>query len=339
MYKPTYRTLWQGRIDAADGSEGARWHQFVELINLDTQAIKPVIAPEHAFAILGFCSDEGVRRNQGRVGAFHGPDSLRQAMASYANHFQKGTHLYDAGNVYCTEGRLEEAETELSIRVAKLVEAGTFPILLGGGHEIAYGHYEGLYKGLKALRAQKSLGAPRIGIINLDAHFDLRSYEHAISSGTPFLQIADYCEDEDMPFRYMCLGIQRSGNTQKLFNTAKKHKVEWVPAEEVNMFNAEKLNEKIVKFAAKVDAIYVSLDLDVMAGAFAPGVSAVNALGIYPDIVMELIKRIIRTGKMVSMDVAELAPSYDVDNRTAKLAGSILYYTLAAIEEYIRKPA
>ena len=82
------------------------------------------------------------------------------------------------------------------------------PIILGGGHETAYGHYLGVrnYIGKEA----------KLGIINIDAHFDLRPYNEQPSSGTMFRQILEQDENSS----YLVLGIQRYGNTQALFDKA-----------------------------------------------------------------------------------------------------------------------
>ena len=66
-----------------------------------------------------------------------------------------------------------------------------------------------------------SMSLPRIGILNFDAHFDLRHAERA-SSGTPFRQIAELCQASDWPFAYCCLGISRLSNTAALFDQAQR---------------------------------------------------------------------------------------------------------------------
>ena len=87
-----------------------------------------------------------------------------------------------------------------------------FTVGLGGGHEIAWGSYQGLYK--SALnRSQR-----RIDIINLDAHFDLRKPTPLTSSGTPFVKY-QACQQRQ-PFHYCCLGIAETANTAALFDFA-----------------------------------------------------------------------------------------------------------------------
>ncbi|EJF08707.1 formimidoylglutamase [Pontibacter sp. BAB1700] len=318
MYKPTAPGTWKGRVDAADGEEGKRWHQGVQLLNLSDEVESA--SADQAIAFVGFSCDEGVRRNQGREGAVAGPAALRQAMASFAWHLEDDTALFDAGDVYCTNQNLEEAQKQLGKKVHALLAHTYKTIVLGGGHETAYGHY----LGIKQLLPQDK----QLGIINFDAHFDLRSYEKQPSSGSPFLQIADDLLADDREFNYLCLGIQQYGNTQKLFNTAKDYGADYVFAPAMQVYNYEALREKLQQFIAMMDVLYVSIDLDVFAAAYAPGVSAPAALGIHPEIALILLQEIISSGKMLALDVVELNPALDIDNRTAKLGASLLYHVV-----------
>jgi len=315
MYKPAHKDAWKGRTDVHDGALGLRWHQVVQLLDL-TKDIPVVPAGQVGFAFLGFCCDEGVARNQGRVGAAAGPAALRGAMASFACHLPGHAALYDAGDVICSGHHLEEAQQQLGHKIALLLQNGYRPLVLGGGHEIAYGHFLGL---------EEATANQRLGILNFDAHFDLRSYAQQPSSGTPFLQIADKLQAAGRDFNYHCLGIQEYGNTRILFETASKLGVDYTLAEEMQPHQVPELKEKLQAFLDRVDAVYVTVDLDVFAAAYAPGVSAPNALGLQPAVVLELLKFVARSNKLLSLDVAELNPAYDQDNHTARLGAGLLY--------------
>ncbi|WP_340146411.1 arginase family protein [Halomonas sp. PA16-9] len=185
---PIDMSLWQGRTDPEPDSD--RWHQRIE--PLASNAVPGCV-------LLGFESDAGVARNQGRTGAAEGPNALRRALAPLAWH--RTAPAYDAGNVRCVDDGLEAAQQTLADRLTSLLTAGHLPIVLGGGHEVAYASWLGL-----AQSCMPKTAPPRIGIINLDAHFDLRDPAHIRSSGTPFAQIADKCQEWGWSFRYACLG-------------------------------------------------------------------------------------------------------------------------------------
>ncbi|RNI21949.1 formimidoylglutamase [Rufibacter latericius] len=318
MYKPSDKTSWRGRTDLPDGGLGQRWHQVVQVVDLSSE----IPSGGGNVAFLGFCCDEGVRRNQGRVGAAAGPDAIRQAMSPFAEHLPDGAQLFEAGDVICPNQQLEEAQVQLGRKVELLLKKGYRPLLLGGGHETAYGHFLGIRTFLKE--------GEKLGIINFDAHFDLRSVEPFPSSGTPFLQIAQDLEKAGQPFHYFCLGIQEYGNTRKLFQTADQLGAEYITAQALQSEEKNSHLFQIKSFIQKVDRLYVSIDLDVFAAAFAPGVSAPTSLGLFPQDFLPLLREILNSGKVLSMDVVELNPIFDSDHRTAKLAASLIYQMVEA---------
>ncbi len=278
------------------------------------------IKPEgKQFAILGYACDEGVRRNQGRVGAKNGPDAVKRVLAKMPNHLGDTVAILDVGAIICEDQELELTQDELAKIVTELLNKNTLPILIGGGHDIAYGHFNGIKKHL--IHNNKR---PSIGVINFDAHFDLRGDDDGPNSGTPFFQIAN----ENEPFHYLCLGIRRDANDKKLFQTAQELDVTYVDRNTFRIQFAKEINTWIKAFMEKVDHIYVTIDLDGFSSAYAPGVSAPSPLGFSPDIVLESLETIIASGKLISLDIAEMNPSYDIDHQTAKLAASLIHLVI-----------
>jgi formiminoglutamase len=318
MYKPASKKAWKGRVDINEGASGLRWHQAIHFLDLSVE-VPQVPDGEVAFCLMGFCCDEGVRRNQGRTGAVDGPSALRGAMASFAHHLPSHVKLFDVGDVFCPNQNLEAAQEQLGKKIALLLQQGYRPLVLGGGHEIAYGHFLGL---------EKKTAQQRLGILNFDAHFDLRSYAQQSSSGTPFLQIADKLQDQKRCFIYHCLGIQEQANTRSLFQTAERLDVTYITAEQMQEKSLNNLKEQLQEWLEQVDVVYTSIDLDVFASAYAPGVSAVNALGLTPGIVRPLLQQVVQSGKLLSLDMAELNPAYDPDNHTAKSGAALLYHII-----------
>src|SRR5687767_15948848 len=97
MHTPPDMSLWTGRDDTElEGSEALRIHQCIKPWSEDSPP---------GVCLLGFACDEGVRRNQGRVGAAEGPTALRKAVANFA--WFAETSIYDAGDVPCVNGALE----------------------------------------------------------------------------------------------------------------------------------------------------------------------------------------------------------------------------------------
>jgi len=313
---------WTGRVDAGDGERGRRWHQVV----------RPVHAADRpGVALLGFASDTGVSRNHGRPGAAEGPMALRRALANLAWHGSDDARLYDAGDVHCEGDALEHAQSTYADRLAGLLHDGHFTIGLGGGHEIAWAAYQGIER---ALGDDPRL--ERLGILNFDAHLDLRRPEVAGrgTSGTPFLQIAEARAARGLEFRYLCMGASEAANTPALFDRARTLGTTVVTDLEAALPAAQL---HLQRFIEASPAVYLTICLDVLPPAVAPGVSAPSGLGVALHRVMGLLGEALAAcghgrpdSKLLVADIAELNPRLDLDGRTARTAAR-LAYELAAI--------
>lgn len=311
-YQPPSSIPWQGKPTIAHGS---CFFHVVQLLNLTKPDWISINKP--AFALLGFRCDAGVARNLGRTGAMNGPDVLREAIALLPL-VRKGITIYDAGNISCEDDNLEQAQQSLGEAVSLLLQRGLIPILLGGGHEIAWGHYQGI---------AKALADKQLGIVNFDAHFDMRPLlpGNKGSSGTPFLQIAKAHQQSNKHFDYSCIGIQPSGNMALLFETVKEFNGGVMLAEDIHLNRTEKYLTFLNNIINRNQQLYVTICLDVFAASDAPGVSAPQVLGLTPWQVIPMVRELANSGKVISYDLAEFAPKYDIDHRTAKLAANLIY--------------
>jgi formiminoglutamase len=164
----------------------------------------------------------------------------------------------------------------------------------------------------------------KVGIINFDAHFDLRDTTNGPTSGTPFLQMARYAELKGYPFHYLCLGISQSSNTRLLFKRAEELGVLYHTDQHMSLLNLDRLILDLQKYIDSVDHVYLAIDLDALPASVVPGVSAPAARGISLEVVEPLLEVIKTSGKLRLFDVAELNPNYDIDNRSAKVAARII---------------
>lgn len=312
MRIPFDEKVWGGRTD--DGEPGDTRRVFNQVAGVDGQAVG-----KNTPVIIGFCSDEGVSRNKGRSGAAHAPKELRRALAGLPAKALET--VCDAGDVVCDDGDLESAQAELSRVVNKVLTHGGRPLVFGGGHEVAWGTYSGLRAHLG------SASERRLVIINLDAHFDLRQ-TRPVNSGTPFDQIACDCAARGVPFNYACFGISDLANTTALFERARQLDVLYVL--DIDMQEAQ-LTQRLSQLDELLDAaddVYLTIDLDVLPGSIAPGVSAPAVLGVPLAVVEAMIRRIHASGKLRASDIAEYNPSLDQDKRTARAAARLAYRLL-----------
>ena len=323
-YLPPDPTVWQGRTDIPVDS---CFYQHIRLLNLLSQ--KPEQSAQTAFAILGFKCDEGVQRDLGRTGAFEGPTAIRQRLAKLP--VQKtNIVIYDVGNIICIDHDLEASQKALGQVITLLLEHNIRPIVLGGGHELAWGQYQGI---AHAYPPEK-----RLGIINFDAHFDLYPLHpsHRGSAATAFYQIAEAHQIEKRHLDYNCIGIQPAGNIRQAFDSAKKYKTNLILADELHQGLQEKCFDFVDRVVDKNELIYLSLSLDVFSPAFAPGVGSIQPMGLYPWHVLPLIRQAAASGKVVSYDIVEHAPRYDIDHRTAKLAATLVYEIIHHHHEHVK---
>lgn len=323
-------TLWSGRIDDAEDFLAFRWHQWVERIDLNDENLK-AFDGKLGFGILGFESDQGIELNKGRYGASMGPFAIRKELAKLPCQFNKDVKIFDCGNVTSKYTSLAQAQSALAEAVEKILSLNLFPILLGGGHEIAFGHYKGLSSYLDS-KEKKNLG-----IVSFDAHFDLRPYdkEKGGTSGTMFRQIADLCEEKNTKYNYFVLGIQKHSNTESLFKTADRLGVHYILAKDIINSDINKIQKKLDKYLKSLDEVYITICSDVLSTAYAPGVSAPQPLGLDPEKILLLIKHVLKSKKTLSFDIAEVSPRFDHDNITANMASILVYSVVTSLANQI----
>ena len=360
MRVPFDDKVWSGRSDEGEPGDTRRiFNQVVPfggaLGHEDVLRAVPLTGSD-APVIVGFGSDEGVRRNQGRIGAAHAPKELRRVLAGLPAKTSMAT-LADAGDVVCDDGDLEGAQAELANVVSDVLASGGRPLVLGGGHEVAWGTYSGFRlhqdrvvaaagtdagAGVAATSASSVAAAANAGtvstvtsapatrkllIINFDAHFDLRQKRPA-NSGTPFDQIASDCAERGLPFNYVCFGISDLGNTASLFAHAERLGVRYVLDVDMQEPQLPQRLDDLQQLLDAADDIYLTIDLDVLPAATAPGVSAPAALGVPLSVVEAMVQCVRASGKLRVADIAEYNPSLDQDKRTARAAARLAYRLL-----------
>ena len=187
---------------------------------------------------------------------------------------------------------------------------------------MAYGHFKGPWEFLK------SDSKSRIGIINFDAHFDLRPLLNQAHSGTPFYQIL---MEHPKRVDYFAIGIQESSNSPELFDIARKNQVEYLLNHECNGIDFQAVTDRLATFVEKNDYLYLSVDMDGFSSAFAPGVSAPSPMGLDPFFVLKTLQYLFHTQKVISCDIAELNPRFDSDQQTANLAARLVDFIISAV--------
>jgi len=283
-----------------------------------------------AVAILGFPSDDGVARNGGRVGASAGPDVIREALyrmtpdrdARFCPLLARTT---DFGNL-AWPGTLEDAQEALGRVVAACLARETIPVILGGGHETAFGHFLGYAR-----------SARPVHILNWDAHPDVRPLiDGRGHSGSPFRQALDH------PSRvcrsYRVAGLQPHATASAHLEYLSTVEMTGMPGESdvlsgPRFWWRHELSREVVEPITEAvgGPLMVSFDIDAVDQAFAPGVSAPATNGLTPDLWLHAAYAAGASPQVSSCDLVELNPRLDRDGQTARLAALTIWTFLKGI--------
>lgn len=271
---------------------------------------------------IGFPSDRGVKRNGGRSGASEGPAAIRKQLYKMTPDAEDSGEFAelikttgDAGNINIT-GDLESDQQALGDVLRSYLRKDIIPVVLGGGHETAFGHFLGY--------AKANLST---AILNMDAHTDVRPLKKGKShSGSPFRQALEH--ESNCCEQYLAAGLQPH-------SVAKSH-IKYIREQGGRALFRDETN--ITRFSGLFDItgserIMVTFDMDAVDQAFAPGVSAPCANGIHPDLWLTAAYLSGRNKKVTSFDLSEVNPDYDRDNQTTKLAALTIWHFLLGLSQ------
>ncbi|WP_019154007.1 agmatinase [Robertmurraya massiliosenegalensis] len=244
-----------------------------------------------------------------RPGSRFGPTRIREVSigleeySAYLDRELEEVKYFDAGDIPLPFGNAQKSLDEIESFVDKVLAKEKFPLGMGGEHLVSWPVFKSMYKKY-----------PDLAIIHIDAHADLRTdYEgEPLSHSTPIRKAAELIG----PSNVYSFGI-RSGM---------KEEFQW--AKEVGMhiskFDVHKpLMEILPTLSGR--PVYVTIDIDVLDPAHAPGTGTVDAGGITSRELLASIHEIARSNvNVVGADLVEVAPIYDVSEQTANTASKLI---------------
>jgi len=270
--------------------------------------------------IIGVPQDEGVKRNKGRPGTKEAPNEVRKyfyRLTPFNFNFQKQLtelKIFDLGNLK-VDGTLEQIHERLEQVVYEFVRKGILPIVIGGGHDIAFPDYLGFAKNFDE----------RI-VINIDTHLDLRDATQR-NSGTSFRQILE-CDFK--PKKLIELGIQNYANSIQHFNYAVENGVVIFTLDEIRKAGIYSFLE-MLRGEVKGFPVHISFDVDSVRNSDAPGVSATYPDGLSADEVFKIALYFGLNFNVKVLDIAELNPVFDVDGKSARLVAFFILNFLTGV--------
>ena len=279
--------------------------------------------------LIGLPDDTGVALNNGRPGASGGPTAFRAALARFGSPFDAthnrplSTRFVDCGDVVCSdhadpETRLHQTHDRASGAVQALHEAGFVTVGIGDGHDGTFAFARGLARHLQTTSPEATVGG-----VNLDPHLDVRE---ETGSGMPFRQLVEQgCMD---PTRFVELGIGRFSNSEEHLEYLVSREAQLVPIDRLLGDPHGEIDRAFASAFTGGEPGFVTIDLDALDGSFAPGVSAVNPMGVSPVIASTVAERAGADPAVKHFDIMELSPTHD-DGRTARIAAMLFVHFLA----------
>jgi len=275
--------------------------------------------------LVGFPVDEGVVRNGGRPGAADAPDRLRQWLYRMTPDARRHgafvdllRHMVDLGNLG-TDASLATLQSNLGATLAPHVRRRRVPITLGGGHETGYGHFLGYVK------AERD-----VSILNWDAHADVRPLNDGQPhSGSPFRQALQHPSGRCR--HYAVAGLLPHSTAPAHLHFIDDHEGRYVWNEDLSREAVNSLYDRATA------PLMVTFDLDALDQTHAPGVSAPAAGGLSQELWLQAAYQAGRSPKVTSIDVVELNPNVDVDDRTARLAALTVMEVLRGLADRMHR--
>lgn len=278
----------------------------------------------HATAVLvGFPVDEGVARNGGRPGAAEAPDRLRSSLYRMTPDARRHgplleflRHSVDLGNI-SENASLADLQTALGDLLASHLQEERIPIILGGGHETAYGHFLGY------VAAEQE-----VSILNWDAHPDVRPLDDGRPhSGSPFRQALEHRSGRCR--QYTVAGLLPHSAARAHLEFIDDHGGRYLWSNDLSRDAVLSLYENATA------PLLVTFDLDAVDQTEAPGVSAPAVDGLSKDLWLQAAYQAGRCPKVTSIDLVECNPRVDVDDQTARLAALTVMQILRGLTDRI----
>ena len=276
-----------------------------EIVSFDTEHYNAA-----EIVILGCPQDEGVRRNNGRVGAAAAPDSIRHQFYKLTP-FNIKKRLFDLGDV-AIGANLEETHDTHAAVVAQVLRDGKRLIVLGGGNDISFP--DGT--------AMAEVFGPEWWIgVNIDAHLDVRIADTR-NSGTPYRQLLE--GGHLLPEYFYEVAYQTHFASPVYYNYIRELGVNRISLEllrshaEADVELKDQIRQKFIGHSSSLNTFF-GFDMDAVRSADAPGTSAPSPLGLRAGEFIQLVKYAASLANTKIIEFSEVNPDFDIDNRTSKL--------------------
>ena len=249
----------------------------------------------------------------GRRGAREGPGALREALAGVKTHrFDVGPveSVGDLGDVEVPDGDVSAIQESVRETTREIHASDALPVFLGGDNSLTYPNAVPLL-------------SESLGVVNFDAHLDCREVRDEPTSGTPYRQLHEAGLDA-----YACVGARHFETSTVYADYVDDQGGEIVTSETVGD-DPESAAERALDAMSGVETVYVSVDLDVLDAAVAPGVSAPTPGGLTARELFCMLRTVATDDRVTGFEVVECAPPLDSRELTAAAGARAIAHFLS----------
>jgi len=231
--------------------------------------------------------------------------------------------IVDAGDVPMHPGLIEKSLKLVEDAVARIAETGAVPLILGGDHSIALPDVTGL---------ARVWGWGRIAVIHFDAHADTGDVQcgSLYGHGTPMRRLIE--SGAARGDRFLQIGLRGYWPPPDTLRWMAEQKMRcFEMAEIVERGLRAVVNEALEIASDDCDAVFLSIDIDVVDPGMAPGTGTPEPGGLTSRQLLDSVRHICREASIGGLDIVEVSPPYDASNITAMLAGRVALEALAGM--------
>lgn len=273
-----------------------------------------------------------------RAGARFGPKYLRSSAYDPGTyHLDLGIELYDwldvvdNGDAYCPYGQTAPSLRNVERKVAGVLAAGALPIVIGGDHSITWP---------SATAVARKYGWGKLGLLHFDAHADTADTEEGnlASHGTPMRRLIESGAVRGKNF--VQVGLRGYWPPPETFDWMQDNEMTWHLMHDIWDRGVKPvIVDAIARAGDGCDALYLSVDIDVLDPGFAPGTGTPEPGGMNPADLLRAVRSIALETPLVAMDVVEVSPPYDHADTTVNNAHRVMLEALAGLAHKKRERA
>ena len=283
-----------------------------------------------AAVIVGAPFDGGTSH---RPGCRFGPQAIR--LTDYLPQDGRRPHLaldvdplvdlgvVDVGDVVMLPGEIEPSLQRLEAAVHRLASAGTVPVVLGGDHTVALPDVTGV---------ARAVGWGRVSVVHFDAHADTADTQYGalLGHGTPMRRLIE--SGAVRGDRFIQIGLRGYWPPPETLAWMEEHSMRSYEMTEISERGLDDcLTEAFALATDECDAVFASIDIDVVDPGLAPGTGTPEPGGLSGRQLLDAVRRVTSELPVAGIDVVEVSPPYDHAEVTAYLANRVVLEALSGM--------